>query len=289
MEKQKVSVNKNILKALQTAKLFIFLCFLIFVACLIMIPFTNFDADTLLFIAFCTIIIGIIGSVLMDIDLKAIFLKEFCLVYNFSANAFQQESSWDFIEELEKFNIYNSIGALKKKFLFLGKVYSRNFSLYEIQNAHNDEIFFLIRTDIVKKVKNTILIAPKELFGNKYKDLQKAEIDTQGMFEIFTDNPKEISTDLSKEFLDALKNSAKNLCFLITPQGVLLTQIKNVYTAFSLLYLFPQWAKFKFMYEGALSFSFSLFSSSKKQVQAKWQQVEDSLKLLNLINLLEKK
>ena len=265
MTNQKPVVYDEFLKKIKRTKRNFNLYILISIFCFVIAYFANFSENALFLIASSIIISWIFGFILLNADLKDKFLKEICLVYNFSSDDTQQENTWDFIEELEKFKIYNSAGGLKKKFLFSGNFCNRAFNLYQIQDY--DETFFLVKTNGIKDFKNTILIEPKDFFGNKHKELQKADVDTQGLFEIFTDNPKEISTILSKEFLDALKLSAKKNYFLITPQGILFTQTEDVYAGFSLL---P-------------------FSSSEKQVKEQWQKVENFLKLLDLINLLEKK
>lgn len=101
------------------------------------------------------------------------------------------------------------------------------------------------------------------------KSLKEVQIDTQNLFKIYTDNLQDIDKDISAKFLEQLclygKNVCKDLLILITPKHILFTK------------RFPT-------LKGSLFF-FSIKTCILKQKQ----ETEDFLKLLDIINLLEKK
>lgn len=130
---------------------------------------------------------------------------------------------------------------------------------------------FLLRMKPFKKIKSTILIRPKSSFAKKIKELQKVEIDTQGLFEIYTDNPQTLGQDLPQEFFTALieygKNIDKQVTILISPEGILCTKpassIKDLFTPV-------------------------LFTSIRNAFIREWAKYENFINLLELFSLLEK-
>ena len=60
---------------------------------------------------------------------------------------------------------------------------------------------YILRTTPLKNIKSTILIRPTSPCVKKIKELQKVEIDTQNLFEIYTDNPQTLEQDLPQDFL----------------------------------------------------------------------------------------
>ncbi len=123
----------------------------------------------------------------------------------------------------------------------------------------------------IKEIKNTIVIKPKKFTFSKIKNLQKIEMDTQGLFEIYTNSPQTLEQDLPQEFISALidyaKNIDKKITLLITPLGVLAIKKHTSWTGI---------------------FSPVIFRTIKTQVIKEWQKHENFINLLELFNLLEK-
>lgn len=131
---------------------------------------------------------------------------------------------------------------------------------------------FLLRMKPLKSIKSTILIRPQKTFAKKIKNLQKIEIDTQGLFEIYTDNPQTLGQDLPQEFLSALidygKNIDKSITMLISPEGILCTKPASSIKDF---------------------FAPVLFTSIRNAFIREWAKYENFINLIEIINLLEPK
>ena len=169
--------------------------------------------------------------------------------------------------------------------LFIGKFCGRKFNLdkatsrspYFLLNEKGKRYYcsfegYILRTTPIKSIKSTILIRPKSSFAKKIKELQKVEIDTQGLFEIYTDNPQTLGQDLPQEFFAALidygKNIDKSITILICPENILF--VKPLST---LKYLFAP----------------VLFIPFKKVLIREKQKYENFINLIEIINLLEPK
>ena len=169
--------------------------------------------------------------------------------------------------------------------LFMGKFCGKKFNLDKATS--NSPLFlfnekgkryycsfegYILRTPPLKNIKSTILIRPKSIFAKKIKNLQKVEIDTQGLFEIYTDSPQIFKQDLSKEFIYSLieyyRNIDKSITILICPENILF--LKPLST---LKYLFAP----------------VLFIPFKKVFIREKQKYENFINLIEIINLLEPK
>ena len=130
---------------------------------------------------------------------------------------------------------------------------------------------FLLRMKPIKSIKSTILIRPKKYFAKKITNLQKMEIDTQGLFEIYTDNPQTLEQDLPQEFFATLvdygRNIDKQVTILISPEGILCTKPASSIKDF---------------------FVPVLFTSLRNAFIREWAKYENFINLLEIFNLLEK-
>ena len=183
------------------------------------------------------------------------------------------------IENLEKFHIYGINPLMTTEFLLKGNFCNRNFCLYQILASEFHRFYtryFLIKTDPICNFNKTILIRPRQIFslglGNfiiKKKPLKEAPVNTQNLFRIYADNLQDIDKDISAKFLEQLclygKNVCKDILILITPKHILITK--------------------RFPVRDVLS----IFLPVEKCILKQRQKAEDFLKLLDLINLLEKK
>ena len=208
---------------------------------------------------------------------KSIF-KEIERIYNWSNKKIK--IPWGFKQNLENFNIFGSRKQVSLYFNLSGNFYNRDFNLYELQvhkdfNSKNFKEYLLVQTAPIPNFKSIILIKPHQnslarFFGNS-NSLTKIEIDTQGLFDIYADNPQKALNALTSEFLSRLiffgKNMKTPITFLIMPKGALFFKKGN----------------------NAYWCSFFAFSSSQKQVLKECRKIEDFIGLLDLINLLEKK
>lgn len=217
----------------------------------------------------------------------------------YSAKSFESpksaKESW-IVKALQKFNHYGKIKDASFCGVFIGRVCKRDFCFDRFFLYSNDlsnlgtqsiavrgtsvpvpqtpkSIFegFLLRTQAIKDFKNIILVKPKKVSLHKIKELQKVEIDTQKLFEIYTNSPQTLGQDLPKEFFSALieygKNIDKKITLLITPLGIIAIKKQTSWTGL---------------------FSFVIFRSIRTQVIKEWQKYENFINLLELFNLLEK-
>ena len=216
-------------------------------------------------------------SVLYAILSKIIF-KEIKQIHNWSKT--KKKFTWGFKQDLEKFNIFGSRKKIRLYFELSGNFYNRDFNVYELHahkefNGKNFKEYLLVQTTPIPDFKNILLIKPHQnslvRFFDHSNSLSKIEIDTQGLFDIYTDKPENISNLLTSEFLSKLVSFGtrmkKPITFLITPKSSLFFRKGTS----------PCWC------------SFFAFSSSQKQVIKEWQKIEDFIGVLDLFNLLEKK
>lgn len=226
--------------------------------------------------------------------------KEHKWEYVFSVRSFESPKSakegW-IVKVLQKFNLYGKIKDASFCEVLIGNACKRKFCLDRIFLYSNDlnnlssnnidvkgasvpvpqtpkSFFegFILNTPAIKDFKNIILVKPKKVSLHKIKDLQKVEIDTQKLFEIYTNNPQTLGQDLSQEFIfsliDYAKNIDKKITLLITPLGVLAIKKHTSWT-------------------GILSPV--IFRTIKTQVIKEWQKHENFINLIEIINLLEPK
>ena len=181
--------------------------------------------------------------------------------------------AFEFIEMLNKFNVFGTIKGLEREPYYLGTYFNRSFRLDFINllttfSFYKKE-YFILRTTPIEKIKSTILIRPNTS-ANNIKNLQKAEINTQNLFEIYTDNPQNIQTDLPEDFISRLvaygKDINKTITILITPKGILCTKPETKIKDF---------------------FAPVLFRSLKNAFILEWAKYENFINLLEIINLLE--
>lgn len=131
---------------------------------------------------------------------------------------------------------------------------------------------FLLRMKPIQNIKSIILIRPKSFFAKKIKNLQKVEIDTQNLFEIYSDNPQTLGQDFPQEFFTAIidygKNIDESITMLISPEGIFCTKpassIKDFFTPI-------------------------LFISLRNAFIREWAKYENFINLIEIINLLEPK
>jgi len=225
--------------------------------------------------------------------------KEYKWEYVFSVRSFEHPESakedWR-IRELQEFAPYGKIPDASFCKVLIGNACKRNFCLDRIflylNNLNNlgsqsidvrgapvpvpqtpKSFFegFILNTPAIKDFRNVILIKPKKFTFSKIKNLQKAEIDTQGLFEIYTNSPQTLGQDLPQKFLSAIieygKKIDKKNTLLITPQGIIAIKKHTSWTGI---------------------FSPVLFRSVRTQVIKEWQKYENFINLLELFNLLEK-
>lgn len=131
---------------------------------------------------------------------------------------------------------------------------------------------FLLRMKPFKKIKSTILIRSKRSSAPKINELQKIEMDTQGLFEIYTDNPQTLGQDLPQDFFAAMidygKNIDKSITILISPEGIFCTKPESSMSDF---------------------FAPILFTSLRNAFIREWAKYENFINLIEIINLLEPK
>lgn len=253
----------------RTIKLFYFLFILFSIWFLF---FTNYCNNISVVIFSCLLVACIIWAfIIYGNSYRDDFLKEIAKVYNFSYDQSHKskEISWDCVKELEKFSFYYGTDSLYEEIVFSGDFCNRGFNFYTLLAGYkHPELWFEIQTGPIKGFSNNIFIAPKKFSLRKIvSNLPKVKIDTRNVCEIYTDNPQSIKPFISKEFIETFRDYGQNIYILITPKGVILMQRTQRDFFFFVLSLF----------------------STKKQVLRNWQQVENFLKLLDLINLLEKK
>lgn len=206
-------------------------------------------------------------------------IKEMLLAYNWSAVSKKEKNSWDIIDYLETEHIpliscnFRSADA---DFIVRGNFCKRDFrfGIISARYGKNDkEKFLLTETTPLANFDNVILITLKEEDDEEeYSDmpLKNTQIDTQGFFDIYAKNPQNIADILPRDFIDALINYVKTTeeacSLLIIPQGIFITKRLEPASEPSLC-----------------------FSRADKYVYEYWQSTENFLKLLEVINLLEKK
>lgn len=175
--------------------------------------------------------------------------------------------TFEFSGMLKKFNVCGKIQQGIAEPYYSGTYFNRPFRM---DHTGLPNIGFILRTTPIEQIKSTILIRPKSTFAKKIKNLQKAEINTQDLFEIYTDNPQTIQNDLPEEFIPKLiaygKDIDKTITILITPEGILCAKPKTEIKDF----LSP-----------------ILFSSLKNAFIREWAKYENFINLLDLINLLK--
>ena len=189
--------------------------------------------------------------------------------------------AWEFLDILNEINLYGNIQEAEKDPYYLGEYCNRIFRLdfadlfnkFSFTDKHNKRHFvnfkgFILRTTLVENIKSTILIRSKSTFAKKIKNLQKVEIDTQDLFEVYTNNPQTLGQELSPEFISELisygKNIDKTVTILITPEGILCTKPESGINAV-------------------------IFTSLRNAFIKEWAKYENFINLLDLINLLESK
>ena len=223
------------------------------------------------------LILFAIYCVLYSIFSKSIF-KEIKGIHNWSNT--KKKISWGFKQNLENLNIFGSRRQVYLYFNLSGNFYNRDFNLYELQvhkefNSKNFKEYLLVQTTPISNFKSIILIKPHQnslaRFFSNSNSLTKIELDTQGLFDIYADNPQEALNALTSDFMSKLiffgKSIKDSITFLITPKGALFFKKGD----------------------GSHWCSFFAFSSSQKQVLKECQKIEGFIGLLDLINLLEKK
>ena len=208
------------------------------------------------------------------------------------APLYKEDKIWKYIKvEIISWSLYKWLDrrfvdySEKPISLFIGKFCGRKFNLDKatsssplfLLNEKGKRYYcsfegYILRTSPLKSIKNTILIRPKRSFAKKIKNLQKVEIDTQGLFEIYTDNPQTLGQDLPQEFLSALidygKNIDKSITMLISPEGILCTKPTSSIKDF---------------------FAPVLFISLRNAFIREWAKYENFINLIEIINLLEPK
>lgn len=204
-------------------------------------------------------------------------LRELTLLHNWSNKKIK--ISWNFKQDLYNLNIFGSSKEIHLCFNLSGSFFNRNFNLYELEAKHvidrrNHKDYLLVQTEPIVDFKSIILIKPHQnslaRFFSNSNSLTKIELDTQGLFDIYADNPQEALNALTSEFMSKLiffgKSMKDSITFLFTPKGVLF-----------------------FKPDSSVKCLFFAFSSSQKQVLKEGQKIEGFIGLLDLINLLEKK
>ncbi|MBP5429350.1 MAG: hypothetical protein J6Y25_00465 [Elusimicrobiaceae bacterium] len=187
--------------------------------------------------------------------------------------------AWEFVNLLNKINVYGNTSESEGKPLYVGTHADRPFRLdfyyllnrFSFTGKHGRKHFsnfegFVLRTVPIKNITSTILIRPKRNCAKKIKNLQKIEIDTQGLFEIYTDDPQTLEQDFFQKFLPTLisygKNIDRKVTILISPEGIVCTKTK--------------WGM-----------DIVLFTSLRSAFIKEWAKFENFINLLELINLLE--
>ena len=233
-------------------------------------------ANTLFFLLF---LLYILYSAFSHFIYNAI-MQEIVQIHNWSNE--QLENLWKFKNDLYNFGIFSTTLKINLSCNFSGNFYNRDFNLYELDTRHelsgsrgSFKHYFLVQTAPIADFKNTILIKPHQnslvRFFNPGNSLTKIEFDTQGVFDIYVDNPQNINESLTTDFMSKLVSFGKTMkeptTFLITPKGALFLK---------------RFTRINFS-------NFFAFSSSEKQVVKECQKMEDFIGLLDLFNLLEKK
>ena len=224
-------------------------------------------------------------------------MKEMAAKYNWVIDKKLEDKSWNFMNclEIEHLPIIPSnFTKVEQKFILCGKFCNRDFSFYGL-TAHygksNKEEFVLIKTNPIANFNNVILIhmflgGGRDINGEyemtewecKFSEkFQEVKLETQDMFDIYSTDCQKATEFLSQDFINALikykKTTYDVFSILITPQGILITKL-----------LVPN------NISSDKSQSPSLcFTPADKYVFAYWQSTENFIKLLDLINLLEKK
>lgn len=201
-------------------------------------------------------------------------MKAMALVYNWVCDEKFEDTSWDFIEDADRYQLlYDSFYLNKENFLLCGQSCNRNFSLYFLYPSSNkslSEDFLLIKTTPITNFNNVILITPiiVDDEDDSERELTKVPIDTQDFFDVYAKDPQNVTDILSQDFINALIKHVETtgglFSILITPQGVLIARE-----------LSPEASIF--------------FSSADKYIHAYWNTTESLIKILDVINLLEKK
>lgn len=191
-----------------------------------------------------------------------------------------EENSWKFMDDLELFQLLNfSFKSISEQFILRGKLYDRDFSFHFIDatstyGKNNTKYCCLIKTTPVYNSDEYILIKPKEFALEEdeieCEDLQITDTDMKGLFTVYSTKPQENSKVLSNAFIEVLADYAKTtgekISILLTPKGILIA--KNF---------------------GPVKKTSLCFSRADQYVYEYWQSTCDFLKILDLINLLEKK
>ena len=182
------------------------------------------------------------------------------------------KEDWDFVSALKPFKVF----CFKPKKILSGKNEGRDFNLYKTyiyQPAKGtlQHDYFLIHTKPIKELNCTILIKPKSFVFNAGKfidnSLEKRDIDTQNLFDIFIDNYQEpLPSSFIRSLIEYGAIIDKDITLLISPKGIILFKKIN----------------------RMLMIDF-LLESSATQISKILNDYEDTKNLLDLINLLEKK
>jgi hypothetical protein len=185
--------------------------------------------------------------------------------------------AWKFLDIIVKINLYGKISKVEQEPCYLGTYFNRLFRLdyayfFNIFSFYKKAGGYILRTTPLKNIKSTILIRPTSPGVKKIKELQKVEIDTQNLFEIYTDNPQTLEQDLPQDFFTALidygKNIDKSITILISPEGIFCTKMESSMSDF---------------------FAPILFTSLKNAFIREWAKYENFINLIEIINLLEPK
>lgn len=203
-------------------------------------------------------------------------LKQIKLAHNWGYDKNLKNDSWNFMADLKKFQLCadNAEYAFTKN-LFYGNYSNRNFAFYSLtipfrKNETSD--YLLIKTDPLPNFDKVILIKPMGEYideSSAENKLQEIGVNTKGLFLVYTTDAQNSAEFLSQEFKNALVEYAektdKTISILLTPQGILCA--KN------------------FDYKEKPSL---LFSSAEKYVAKYWQSTDNFIRLLDIINLLER-
>lgn len=220
-------------------------------------------------------------------------IKEMAFAYNWSCEKKLEDKHWNFIKDLENFPVlyddckgiltilsssYELFSNIEKKFILYGNFCNRYFSFYSLIGSYGStkrsvaERFILVKTNGVANFNNIILVTSikENMEGYKDEKFVKVKLETQDMFDVYSTDSQKATEFLSQDFINALieyvKLTGEKASFLFTSQGILFTKkIKPV--NLPSLYL----------------------SSADKYIFEYWQSTENFIKLLDAINLLEKK
>lgn len=194
----------------------------------------------------------------------------------------EKYSSWDYIKDLKKLEIFGSLWGTDVGTLIIGKIANREFNLEYFPDSLREgtDKYLVIVAAPIKNFKRTILIKPKINFVvEKMGNLYKKTIETQGLFDVYTDNPETFQQDVSEEFVSELisyfKNIDKEITIFITHKGILC--IKKIYD------------KESFPIEKVFQRFKIIFSAPEKYIKCQWAKYENFINLIEIINLLEPK